>query len=273
MGALRPATGAWSWTAFAAAGLVAGCSKSHPTASSHPSTPPVVSAAAATAPPPAEGQHGEGKQRGQQFRESVVYVDGKAKGILRYSELPPAIKPFAMPEIDDLDVARYYRLADYLQAIGTDLDKVNELHIYGSHDRVAIVQGSELRQLRDRIVFDFTRQVDGKPRARWAQTHALPHRPMVDVILGMSVYIDKAPPVLDHGPLLVDGKPVDDIPYVGDGVPKGTRVYVDGHLEGWVRRKQLPNKLIAPGSDQTHARFSLDGFLGRSAQIRAGEGD
>ena len=249
-----------SWTALVVLGLALGCSKSHPTASAHASSPPVVSAAIG-APPPAAGEHGEGKRGGGQFRDSVVYVDGQAKGVLRYSELPPALKPFPMREIDALDVARYYSLPDYLQAIGVDLDKVRELHVYGSHDRIAVIQGSELKPLRDRIVFDFTRQVDGKPRARWSQTHALPHRPMVDVIMGISLYVSKSAPTFDQGRVLVDGTPVDDIPYVGDGVPKGTRVYVDGRLEGWVRRKQLPNKLIAPGSDETHAKFSLEAFL------------
>jgi hypothetical protein len=207
-------------------------------------------------------QHGAGRKGGN-FKESAIYVDGQAKGILRYSELPPQLKPFALPEIDDLDVARYYRLADYLEAIGVDLTKVRELQVYGSHDRVAIITGEEIRTLRKGLVFDFTQQTQGKPRARWAQTHALPHHPMVDVIMNISIYVDKPAPTLAHGDMWLDGKVVDEpIPYVGDGVPKGTRVYADGKLDGWVRRKQLPSKLIAPGSGETHAQFSTDAFLG-----------
>jgi len=218
-------------------------------------------AAQGAVPPPAQGEHGAGKKAGGQFRESGVYVDGKAVGILRYSEMPSSLAPFALPtEIDELGVARYYRLADYFQAIGVDVARVREMHIYGSHDRVAVITGDELRSIRN-LIFDFTQQTAGKPRAKWAQLKALPHRPMVDVILAISLYVDKAPPVMDHGDLLLDGKPVEGIPYVDDGLPKGTRVYADGKLEGWVRRKTLPDKLIAPGSGRAHAKFSTDAFL------------
>jgi len=90
----------------------------------------------------------------------------------------------------------------------------------------------------------------------------LPHHPMVDVIMNISIYVNKPAPTLAHGDMWLDGKVVEDpIPYVGDGVPKGTRVYTDGKLDGWVRRKQLPSKLIVPTSEEAHAQFSTDGFL------------
>jgi hypothetical protein len=242
--------------------MAASCSKSHPTEAAQPVAPRPV-ANAAQVPPPADGQHGAGKTGGGTFKESVVYVDGVAKGVLRYSELPSTLKPMAMPEIDDLpEVARYYRVSDYLKAIGVDLDAIEELQFYGSHDRIAIVKGDELRAKKDRLVFDFTRHTSGKPRARWSQLHALPHRPMVDIIMSLAVYVTKPAPLYQHGELWLDGKVVEDpIPYVGDGIPKGTRVYADGKLDGWVRRKMLPNKLIAPGSEERHAKFSTAAFL------------
>ena len=243
-------------------GMAASCSRTPATVAAQTSAPrahPDV----ATVPPPAEGQHGAGKKGGGKFNESAVYVDGEAKGILRYSELPASAKPRAMPEIDELpDVARYYRLSEYLKGIGVDLDKIRELHIYGSHDRIAIVTGEEIRTLGDRLVFDFSRQTSGKPRARWSQFHSLPHRPMIDVIQNISVYVDKTAPTLSHEDMWLDGRPVQEaIPYVGDGVPKGTRVYADGKLDGWVRRKQLPSKVVAPGSEPGRTRFSTDAFL------------
>ena len=166
-----------------------------------------------------------------------------------------------MPEIDDLTIPRYYRLSDYLTRIGIDISKIREMHVYGSHDRVSVITGDEFRAAKDRMIFDFTQQVTGKARARWSQTHALTHHPMVDVILGISIYQDKTPPQYKHGELLLDGQAVEGIPYVEDGIPKGTRVYVDGKLTGWVRRKTLPDKLIAPGSERVHAKFSTDAFL------------
>jgi len=252
----------WRWGSIALAfGMAASCSKTQPTASAQTNAP-LPRATVATVPPPADGQHGAGRKGGG-FNETAVYVDGQAKGILRYSELPPTLKPLALPEIDELpDVARYYRLADYLQSTGVDVDKVREVQVYGPHDRIAIISGDELRTLRDRLVFDFSRQTSGKPRARWSQLHALPHRPMIDTILNISVYITKTAPELAHGDMWIDGRPVEDgIPYVGDGVPKGTRVYADGKLDGWVRRKTLPSKLVAPGGEPGHTRFSTDAFL------------
>jgi hypothetical protein len=244
-----------------ALGAAASCSKSHPSASANPVARPPQQTVAAL-PQPADGQHGAGKQGGGKFNESAVYLDGVPKGILRYSELPAQLKAYPMPEIDDLPVARYYRLADYLEAIGVDLAKVRELHIYGSHDRIAVVTPAEILAHRAGVVFDFTRQTGGKPRARWSQLHSLPHKPMVDVIMDIAIYEKKNPPTYAHGEILVDGKPTDEgIPYVGDEVPKGTRVYVDGKLDGWVRRKHLPSKLIAPGSSEAHATFSTDAFL------------
>ncbi|MGD0528040.1 MAG: hypothetical protein ABSE49_23100 [Polyangiaceae bacterium] len=251
----------WRWGLFALVfGAAASCSKAQPTASAQ-TRPPPQRLSMAEVPPPADGQHGEGRKGGN-FRESVVYVDGQAKGILRFSELPPTLKPILEPEIDDLGIPRYYHLVDYLQAIGVDVDHIREMHVSGSHDRIAVFTGEELRSHRDRMVFDFTQQVAGKPRARWAQLHAIPHKPMVDVILNVSIYIAKTPPTFAHGDIWLDGKVVDEpIPYVGDGVPKGTRVYSDGKLDGWVRRKTLPNKLIAPDSEVTNAKFSTDAFL------------
>ena len=73
----------------------------------------------------------------------------------------------------------------------------------------------------------------------------------------------------------LDGKVVDEsIPYVGDGVPKGTRVYVDGKLEGWVRRKKLPSKLLAD-EQRGGARQVLHGRVlrVRGRQYAQREGD
>ena len=256
------AAGRWGVLALAF-GMAASCSRSSPSAAAQGIQPTAPTAhPVAAVPPPAEGQHGAG-QKGGNFKESTVYLDGVAKGVLRYSELPASLVPFARPEIDDKTIPRYYRLADYFEAIGIDLSKIREIQIYGSHDRIAILTPQELREKRDGLIFDFTQQTQGKPRAKWAQTHALPHHPMVDVILNIAIYSEKTPPTFAHGDMWIDGKVVDSaLPYVGgDGMPKGTRVYVDGKLEGWVRRKKLPNKIIAPSSEEAHAKFSTDAFL------------
>ncbi|MGH7298234.1 MAG: hypothetical protein ACRELB_25065, partial [Polyangiaceae bacterium] len=113
------AAGRWGVLALAF-GVAASCSESQPSAAAQRPLP-APHLAVAEVPPPADGAHGAGKRGGGNFKESTVYVDGKATGILRYSELPSALAPIPEPEIDDLTIARYYRLADYLALIGVDL--------------------------------------------------------------------------------------------------------------------------------------------------------
>ena len=249
------------WATFALAfGVAASFAKGRTVANAAPAALRPLGGAAAV-PPPADGEHGAGKKGEGQFKDTAVYVDGKAFGVMRYAELPPGLEPMPLTEIDDLAVPRYYKLGEYFARIGIDVAKIQQIHVYGSHDRVAVIRGDEFRAVQDRMIFDFTQQVTGKARARWSNLHALKHSPMVDVILGISVYIDKTPPEYVHGELLVDGKVQDAIPYVEDGIPKGTRVYLDGQLSGWVRRKTLPDKLISPDSERVHAKFSTDAFL------------
>jgi hypothetical protein len=241
------------------ASIVAACSKSAPPTSTRPASPAV--ARASSDPTPAMDQHG--KQRGKN-REPAVYLDGRPLGVLRAAELPPSIAPHAMPQIDGLDVARYYRLADYLEAVGCDLSKVREVHVYGSHDRIGIIEGDELKKLRDTLVFDFTQQERGKPRARWSNASGLKHRTIIDVIKNVAVYAVKPAPQMNRpGGYLAfaDGQPIEGIPYNDDDPPKGTRVYVDGVLAGWVRRRTLSDKLAASGGDRMHPTFSLDAYL------------
>ena len=73
------------WATFALAfGVAASFAKGRTIASA---APPVVHPLGGTAavPPPADGEHGAGKKGEGQFKDSAVYVDGKAVGVLRYS--------------------------------------------------------------------------------------------------------------------------------------------------------------------------------------------
>jgi hypothetical protein len=223
-----------------------------------------VQPAPATAAAPAaadEHVHGEGKKTNK-FRETAVYADGKMIAVLREAELPGTVKAYAAPQIDGLDIARYYRLYDYLKGIGVDVAKIKAVQMWGTHGRVATVDGDELATFKDQLVFDFTQQTTGKPRARWT-VHALRQRTYIDQIFTMVVYLDKPVPTYTRGVGLewADGSRVEGIPYVSEDPPKGTRVYLDGQLVGAVKRKMLTDSLIAKGSDKVHPNFSFDAFL------------
>jgi hypothetical protein len=241
--------------------LLAACAKSTPPspAVAHPTTPGEQPGAVATA---AAEQEVHGQGHNGQFKESAVYVDGKPIAVLRYNELPASLKPHAVPEISSLGVARFFSLVEYLQALHVDPARVQAIQLYGSRRRVATIEGSELGQLKGRLFFDFTQQDQGKPRTRWT-SQGMKHSTTIDVINSVAIYVDKTAPTYTPGEgLSLDGKPVDGIPYATDDEPKGTRVYVDGALAGWVKRKLLTDDLIAKGSARSHAHFSLSAFLG-----------
>jgi hypothetical protein len=234
---------------------MASCSKREPLAQLRPMMPTVA------LPEAQPEQHGQGQGRN---RETAVYVDGKPLGVMRYLELPASMTPMAVKAVDGLDIPRYYRLYDYVKALGVDVKKVSMVHLYGSHDRVAMIGGVELEKLKDRLVFDFTMQTGGKARCRWS-TAGLRVGTHIDVIQTVTIYVDKPPPSYndDEGTLeFTPGQPIEGIPYgIDQLVPKGTRVYVDGRLAGWVKRRTLSDKLIAPGSEKKNVRFALTAYL------------
>ena len=207
-----------------------------------------------------EHVHGAGKQT--KFRESAVYVDGKVVAVMRCAELPSSVRPHAAREVDGLDIPRYYHLYDYVTALGVPVAKIKAIQLYGTHGRVATIEGDELVKYKDRLVFDYTQQITGKPRARW-QIHGLKHSTYIDNIFATTIYVDKDPPVYTpgHGLAYADGSPVDGIPYASEDPPKGTRVYVDGLLAGYVKRKMLSDEIIAKGSDKVFPKFSFAAFV------------
>ncbi len=235
-----------------AAMFPAGCSKK---------APALVAIAPPAAPSPPDTQrHGEGQGR---MREPAVYLDGKPIGVLRAQEMPSSVKPRVQSDIDGMDVPRYFRLYDYVAALGVDVSKIKSIQLYGSHERVAMIEGDELEKFKAALVFDYSQVDRGKARCRW-YVKELRTRTHIDNILAMTIYVDKQAPTYDRsaGGLVLDGKAVEGIPYANDDArPTPTRVYVDGHLTGWVKRRTLPDKVIAPSSDPRDPHFSVAAYL------------
>jgi hypothetical protein len=104
---------------------------------------------------------------------------------------------------------------------------------------VIIASGAELRSKKgQQFMFRFGSIVGGK---------AIPVVPpgfgnhfMPDKIASVMVYIDKKPPTLDFEEgLMLDGKPISGVPYFGDPIRGGIRLYVDDRMAVHVKKRVL----------------------------------
>jgi hypothetical protein len=199
--------------------------------------------ASLAAPPPAPDAERPGAGRGERRpSEPATFIDGELRGVLRFHELPRGL-PVRWKTGDDGRKLRRYGLADYLAALGQDLAKIREVHLYGARGRVSILVGDELRAHRDDMLFSFTQGDRGKPRAHYPPMSQIRVSTFVDAIEDVAVYVAREPPTYEvrtHAVRLPDGSLARGIPYAAPERPHGTRVYVDGALTLWAKRRSLP---------------------------------
>jgi hypothetical protein len=238
--------------------LAAGC-RAEPAKAPAPASatpPPSAAPVSAAAPAPGGGGgNGDGTgQGGQRFRQAGVYVDGTPVAVIKFGELPPALRSAwqtqTTSEGQTLKVRRFL-LADYLEALGVDLARVKAVHFYGGRTRVGVMPGDELRKRRKELLFSFTQSERGKARMHWPPQVQVSDE--IDLINDLAVYVDKAPPTLNEKTwgLELGGQPVEGIPYATTEMRGGTRLYVDGRLARVIR----PKALEAPAGDPP--RWSL----------------
>lgn len=213
------------------------------------------------APSASAEEEGEKKRR---FPEASVYVDGTAIAGVKFLELPANL-PVRWKTYEGGKTVRRYRLAEYLEALGVDLEGIRELHIYGGRGRISIVSGAELRRVRDTLLFSFTQDQRGKPRMHYP-SDGVATNTQVDLVTDLVVYAKFAPPFYDRKTRVVSfeegGTPIEGIPYAAGERLGGTRVYLDGRLVGAIKRKSLPDKLVEPGSPERGAtRYFLRAYL------------
>ena len=246
--AILIASGAAAW---------AGCSKQH-------AVPATIAAAPAASQAKTEDRgKGEGK-----IKDVTVFVDGKPIAITRYSELPPGMKWYQRESpMGGLTTKRFLRVYDYVAALGLDPAKIKTIHFHGSHDRIAAIDSDELVKNKEALLFDFTGEVYGKPRMKWS-TLGLREPTNIDLFTMIAIYIDKAPPVHSEetGDWLMDGQPMDRLPFVNELLPKGTRFYVDGKLVGAMARV-LPDKFVTSARTPKTTNFPLRPTSSRLAWI------
>lgn len=260
----------------------AACSEAH----SQPSPVPAAAPVAAPAPAPAQAATApadvvstsdyvpaEFKAGTSRWKDTGVYVDGQPIGFLTFGELPVTLKPTWVKTKTDAPKhygtnepgwtwaeERYYKFTDYLRAVGIDPHTIKEMHVYGPKLTEAIVVSGRdlLSRKADGFLFRFGGIVTGKAIPQVPQGLGNGRTP--DKINGVMIYIKKKPPTFrrNEGPML-DGRQVSGVPYYGDPVRGGVRVYLDDRLATIIKRQDLdPKRAIAGAKDEV---YSLDGFL------------
>jgi hypothetical protein len=238
-----------------------------PATATSPQVVPTEPDTASTAAPKDAWVPSEHKQGASRWKDTGVYVDGRPVGILDFPELPIALAPVWVE--DDVSAPlkpgekgtgkrrvkqRHYRFTDYLRAVGVDLAAVRELHVLGPKtSETIIVSGDELRRRGRDFYFRFGGDVSGKAIPVVPDDFGNGKTP--DKVGAVMVYIEREPPKLvrNRG-LELDGELVSGVPYFGEPLRGGVRVYVDDRLATVIKRKNLESG-DAPG------RFPLFGFL------------
>lgn len=280
------------WTAALAVVVTAtvgagGCGEERKVKLEVPPPPAPSLRESATAPVPKVGVSGrhrkmegddwvptEFKQGVSRWRDTGIYVDGKPYGFLAFGELPIALKPVWIEERVSapkkygskdpgykIVKQRRYRFTDLFRALGIDLRKIKEVHVYGpKFSETIVVSGAELRKRGNEFMFRFGGEVWGKGIPVVPEDFGNGRSP--DKISAVMVYIDKKPPKLvwNKG-LELDGEIVTDVPYFGEPLRGGVRVYADDRFATVIKRRLLENaKPDATGPDGT-PRWKLLGFL------------
>ena len=196
--------------------------------------------------------HGTRKLKGIDI---PVYVDGMQVAVLRHGDTP------AMPNLGEPD-APAFRLYDYLKAVGVTPEQVKGVHLVSGFNTVGQLLGSELLGGKDRFVIRFASGETGVPEARW-DTVGLKDTYMVHEIWKLSIFVKKDIPKVDKERqcyVAGDGTCGHDVPYASGGPAKGTRIYLDGRMVGFVKRRLVGNELVVGNTSSGEVEYSLAGF-------------
>lgn len=192
------------------------------------------------------GQRRPGGQMKKRFGQSPVYVDGVPTAVVAYGELPPWLKTKWVSLNDGRKVIRFV-FADYLRALGVPLGRVQAVHLYGGRGRVGTISGAELRRVRGRLLFSFTKGDAGKMRMHWGGDIRVSDS--IDKVQAVAVYVDRKPPRWDRAKWgLVDDEGVEfeGIPYARAPLKGGVRIYLDGRIAHVLKRNRTFERKIEP---------------------------
>ena len=79
---------------------------------------------------------------------------------------------------------------DYLKGIGIDVAALKSVHFHGNQDRIASVEGSELRAQKSRFEFAFASGDSGSALQRWDGT-GLKNEFLVHEVRRITVYVEE----------------------------------------------------------------------------------
>ncbi|MBX3203425.1 MAG: hypothetical protein KF764_00090 [Labilithrix sp.] len=251
------------------AGVLVGalaCSKKtpEPTAVTKPAPPALPPAAAAAEAAiggdgkldPNDPKHGTRKLMGL---DAPVFVDGKQIAVLRAGEMP-ALKPIELE-----GGGRRYKIYEYLEGIGVAPASIKSVHFHGNNDRIASLEGSELRKEKDRFLFSYISGNTGTPLQKW-DTDNLKNEFVIHEIRRVTIYVKKPSPAIHpqrQCHVGADGDCTDAIPYADGQIAKGTRVYVDGKMVGFVKRRNVSDDMMtgAAAADPSETKYAIAKLL------------
>lgn len=208
------------------------------------------------------------------FKDPGVYADGVLVGMLKFGEIPVPLEPHWFEEEASLVFKagdkgprtktvkqRRYRFTDYFEAVGIDVAKIKEFHIYGGNKRraAALIPGDTLRSRKDEFTFRFGGDVWGKPIPSCPPKAIKTRCP--DQLTTVTVYLEREPPVRKDGEFILNGEPIYHIPYYGEPIRGGVRVYLDGRLATTIKRRKLTDESIAIQTPDGETQWKFFDFL------------
>jgi hypothetical protein len=205
----------------------------------------------------------EHKTGAARWKDTGVYLDGKPIGFLTWGELPVTLKPVWVRDkvsankragTNDLGwrwmQQRFYRFTDYLKAVGIDVKKVKEMHVYGPRFTNSVtVTGKDLQSPEAKnFMFRFGGSVMGKGIPVVPPGFGGGNPP--DKIAAVTIYVEKEPPKLVPAVGFVLGNDVQyGVPYYGDPIRGGIRVYLDDRYATVIKRQDLDAKKATKDAD------------------------
>ena len=197
------------------------------------------------------------------WKDIGVYVDGKPIAFMTFGELPIGLKPVwvkdevsvnkppGCAECPDRKIAytRFYRFTDYLKELGVDIKKVKAIHVMGPKLSDTIVAtGADLQtKAADEFRFRFGGLTSGKAIPHSANNFGNDKSP--DKISSVMIYIDRKPPTVTRTGIELDGVEQTGVPYYGEPLRGGVRVYLDDKLAAIIKRQDLDPKAATQTKD------------------------
>jgi len=221
-------------------------------------------------PPATLKVHSSGLDR---YKDTGVYLDGVPMAVLKFGELPVPLTPVWMEEKAAIPFKasdngprfkivkeRRYRFRDYFEGLGIDVSKIKEMHLYGGNQHAAavIISGDKLRSSDD-FLFRFGGSIWGKPLPSCPENMGDGKCP--DQLSSVTLYAEKTPPTRKAGHFYFGEELIKGIPYFGEAIRGGVRIYFDGPLAATIKRNKLQASKLKPVGDPKLNQYSLVAFL------------